>query len=1051
MAAETPVEKTLLDVAKQLKELNNTSEDLILETESTGQTVDKGATKLQAETENQGKEQINLVNVAKGQETLVREELGDHTSHLTEIKSSITSVPGHLEDIKVDVPDVLTEIKDKTESVPDLLTDIKDESEPVPAVLTDIKDQSDSATDLLTDIKVDVPEVLTDIKDQIKDQPVSEQIETQKGISEQLTGMSLDIRAIADMMDSQLSIADQTMDVLKQTSDPNTSILTSMNQSILQSFNMLKDINSFQGPADTILSSLNVTTKSSLNVLANILNLMIDDSAAAREAAREAARGAKGGDEKGGVADAKVQEAKAGGFFSKLGAAVMNPMKALGSGLAKIGKGIQGLLTGIARGIMAFANPMVLVGVAVLSLSLPIFAAGLAAAFKEFEAIAGEGKAMEMITGIIESLGNAIGGILKDILEGFGNMVKNMGPFITAFFDGLATVVKALAPIVTSFFKMIKDIITDPVLNKTIQAVLKLIESAIKSVEKVLIAFAPYIEKIMKVVGDVIVKVFGIIKEIITDPVLNKTIQAVLKTVEKAIKSIEKIVIAFAPVIKSIFNDVRDVILAIVGTIEKIVEKIGSVISRILDSFDNIVNQIKPIIEQIGKTIETIINAIGDNIAKIGKSIEGVFTSIGDAVTKVIGGIEALVKTIGDTIVKVIDGVVSGIERLAALGAGNLLGVAVGLTALAASLMLFSVGAALAGAIMPSRATLEGIASSVDMFGKIPSDNLIAVGKGMTEIGIGLGVFGAGGALASLLSPEGGLEDVAKNVEIFGKIPAENLAKVGIGMKEVGIGLLAFGAGGALASLLNDPKGLVGVADSVSKFGAIDATNFAMVGDGIKKLGIGLLAFGGGGAIGKMASAFGDMFSSEKEDPTEKFKKFAEIGPGLKDAADGISGLAKAFGAFDDADPAKAGKAINTFANSIDPAAISKLKESFAGLSSEALFKGGVYKLEPVLGKFATGGPVPATGTYHLEKDEMVIDNAAVTMLVQGAQAITAMQTGQELDGLQRESNQLIEGGGAPIVINSPSTTNVSQAGGTSVMLPPSPIMPGNHETSTLA
>jgi hypothetical protein len=72
-------------------------------------------------------------------------------------------------------------------------------------------------------------------------------------------------------------------------------------------------------------------------------------------------------------------------------------------------------------------------------------------------------------------------------------------------------------------------------------------------------------------------------------------------------------------------------------------------------------------------------------------------------------------------------------------------------------------------------------------------------------------------------------------------------------------------------------------------------------------------------------------------------------------------------------------------------------------------------------------------------------------MLVQGAQAITAMQTGQELDGLQRESNQLIEGGGAPIVINSPSTTNVSQAGGTSVMLPPSPIMPGNHETSTLA
>jgi phage-related protein len=818
---------------------------------------------------------------------------------------------------------------------------------------------------------------------------------------------------------------------------------------------------SFQGlessfkPSEThtaFLKSISTSGEGILKVLGNILNLQLDDSAAAREAAREAARGAKGGDEKSGVPDAKVAEAKAGGFFSKLGMAVMNPMKALGSGLTKIGKGIEGLLSGIARGIMAFANPLVLVGITVLSISLPIFAAGLAAAFKVFEMIAGEGKALELVTGIIESLGKAIGGILKDVLEGFGNMVKNMGPFITAFFDGLATVVKALAPIVTSFFKMIKDIITDPVLNKTIQAVLKLIESAIKSVERVLIAFAPYIEKIMKVVGKVIVKVFGIIKEIITDPVLNKTIQAVLKVVGKAIKSVERILVAFAPVIKSIFNDVRDVIIAVAGTIENIVKTIGSVISRILDSFDNIVNQIKPIIEQIGKTIETIINAIGDNIAKIGKAIEGVFTSIGAAVTKVIGAIEALVKQIGDTIVKIIDGVVSGIERLAGLGAGNLIGVAAGLTALAAALMLFSVGAALAGAIMPSRATLEGIAKSVEMFGNIPAANLSAVGKGMTDIGIGLAVFGAGGKLAELLkTEEGGLESVAKSVKMFGEIPASNLAMVGDGMTKVGVGLTAFGVGGFLVDLLlpKNSSGMESVAKSVQMFGSIDATNFAMVGDGIKKLGIGLAAFGGGGAVSALGDAFSGWVSGDKEDPVDKFKKFAEIGPGVKDAADGISGLAKAFDLFNAADPEKAGAAVNAFANSIDPAAISKLKDSFAGLSSEALFKGGVYKLEPVLGKFETGGSVPASGTYHLEKDEMVIDNAAVTMLVQGAQAITAMQTGVELDGLQRESNQLIEGGGAPIIVNSPTTNQINQAGGTSVMLPPSPIIPGNHEIAS--
>ena len=99
-------------------------------------------------------------------------------------------------------------------------------------------------------------------------------------------------------------------------------------------------------PIHASFNTLQLTAESSLDVLGNILNLMIDDSAAAREAAREAARAAKGGgDDKGaGVKDAKVEEAKAGGFFSKLGAAVMNPMKALGSGLAKMGKGIDCLL-----------------------------------------------------------------------------------------------------------------------------------------------------------------------------------------------------------------------------------------------------------------------------------------------------------------------------------------------------------------------------------------------------------------------------------------------------------------------------------------------------------------------------------------------------------------------------------------------------------------------------------------------------------------------------------------------------------------------------------
>jgi len=164
------------------------------------------------------------------------------------------------------------------------------------------------------------------------------------------------------------------------------------------------------------LTSINLVLQSqsgqldkTVDLLANILNLQLDDSAAAREAAAEAARKGGAGEELK-VPDGKADEAKAGGFFSKMGKAVMNPVGAMGKGMKSVGKGISGFLKGLASGLAAFANPMVILGVATLSISLPIFAAGLAAAFKVFEMIAGEGKALEFVTNYSKK---SFGGIWK--------------------------------------------------------------------------------------------------------------------------------------------------------------------------------------------------------------------------------------------------------------------------------------------------------------------------------------------------------------------------------------------------------------------------------------------------------------------------------------------------------------------------------------------------------------------------------------------------------------------------------------------------------------
>jgi hypothetical protein len=555
---------------------------------------------------------------------------------------------------------------------------------------------------------------------------------------------------------------------------------------------------SLQTSFNEMLSSQNETT----SLLGNMFDLQMKDSASFAEAAREAARG---GDEGGSTADAKADEAKAGGFFSRMGKAVMNPIGAMGRGMKSAGKGIGGFLKGLSSGLASFANPAVLIGVTVMAVSLPIFAAGLAAAFKVFEMIAGEGSALKMITGVILALGEAIGTILHKVLTGFGNMIRNMGPFIKDFFTGIATVVKALTPILTSLFTVIKDIITDPVLNETIQTVLATVQVAL---------------------------------------------------------------------------------------------------------------------QEIGKIVTNVSNII---IAAL-QSTEGILNSIFDGISKVI-------KTIGDAVIGIIDKIVEGVERLAVLPAGNMLAVAGALGVLSLALVGFSVGAAVAGGVMPSAEDLEKIAGSV---------------------------------------------------KTFGDIEAGNLALVGDGMKKVGIGLLAFGAGGAIADLLmpTNSAGMEAVAKSVQRFGSIDGSNFAVVGDGIKKLGIGLAAFGGGGAV----SALGDAFSSwigGGKDPVDKFRAFAEIGPGLKDAGDGVSALAASFDAFNTDNLERIGNGLDKFLGATD---MNKLKAF--------------------------------------------------------SQATEGLMTGQMLAQLQVESNKT--GGGSTTIIQNTSTNQVNSS--QPMVLPASGVSPSNSD-----
>ena len=648
------------------------------------------------------------------------------------------------------------------------------------------------------------------------------------------------------------------------------------------------------------------------DIQANMLNIMVNDSAEAAEAAREAARAGMVGADKG-APDAKVEEAKAGGFFSRMGAAVMNPMKALGSGMSKIGKGIQGILTGIARGLMAFANPLVLVGVTFLSLSLPILAAGLASAFAVFDMIAGKGAAMEILTGIITSLGTAIGTILREVLHGLGLMIGAAGPAILDFFKGVGIVIEALTPIIS--------------------------------------LLVPIIDSLM-----------AALTAILTNAAFNETLQLIVSSIRDIVLAIVDLAAKMLPVLETLF-----------AKIESIVKIVGDVIL-------GIVNGIVAVVKTVGDTIVGTINAIGDVIKIVGDVIVNIITAIGDTVTKVI------------------DGIVSGIERLAALDGSNLLVVAAALLALGGSLVIFAAGAAVAGAFMPSKEELASLADSVSKFGDIDATNFAAVGTGMALIGVGLA---------------------------------------------------AFGAGGAISSLLNDPEGLIGVATSVEKFGKIDASNFAMVGTGIEAIGTGLMAFAGGGFLSSLAEGFGSLIGAS--DPVEKFQKFSKLGPGLKEASEGIKTLALAMKTFE--------KTVKEF----DLSKVDAVAEGLAKIR-DAQDPGALAKIGGIVGSIFGGGDddekkggggqgVPAliTETNLLLKQGMLtgpsglfgspgIGTSAFLMTKQNKEQI---DTGQKLNELQEESNSLGGSGATTVVVNNQDNSQSVQSS-QPLVLPTPAIAPGN-------
>ena len=244
----------------------------------------------------------------------------------------------------------------------------------------------------------------------------------------------------------------------------------------------------------------------------------------------------------------------------------------------------------------------------------------------------------------------------------------------------------------------------------------------------------------------------------------------------------------------------------------------------------------------------------------------------------------------------------------------------------------------------------------------LPGIGPLGVALGMTALGAGIAGFFAGISLAGAIDPA-------------------KITNVAVMMGELGKGI-----GGFIGNLASG---------AMKGFLELDADKLGKVGEGIKGLGIGMLAFTGSQAVGAVGGAMETVsgwFGSDS--PLEKISKFAEgindkeadrlskLGGGIRDLGMGLAAMGGA-----------------------DPAKVSESVAALQGINMDELLA----KVDKTPGKPTkhVGGMVTQSGDYNLMKGEAVMTPSQLTNMAMTMELLVGSQTIEQS-----------KSGGPPVIIN---------------------------------
>lgn len=375
------------------------------------------------------------------------------------------------------------------------------------------------------------------------------------------------------------------------------------------------------------------------------------------------------------------------GILQGLGTLFQGFGKGLGSVLDGLGKGFGNVLTGLGKMSKAM-NPV----------NMLAFAAGVALVIASLTLLATQGEGvkaiLEGIGSVIRSAFSGIGDIFSSIFQGIGQgiaaIVSALGPNVdviadmfvrtsSVVSDAMVRIVSAIAPFIPAITHMVEVVSAN--LPSIINAFANLVGAVGSAISQVVTAIANGATQIIGALVPLVAQIGNTVAQIIGafGRLAMQIAQALATAVSAVANGVSQIIGALVPLVDAIGRNV-DLILSAFG---RLAGQLASSIDRVVTSISNgatrIINALTPLVEKVLSGTADIIRAFGDLARDVGESI----AQVNESIAKIVNSCREFVDEIGNTALEIAQSFDSIVDSLKRLGEVDLLGMGLGLVALA--------------------------------------------------------------------------------------------------------------------------------------------------------------------------------------------------------------------------------------------------------------------------------------------------------------------------------------------------------------------------------